>query len=174
VFLLPAGKQDADYTNRVNSFDWQRLFYRSPQLFSTLAESLSKDYDFVLIDSRTGETDVGGICTAILPDTLVTVFTPNQQSTQGLRSTIESAISFRSESADLRPLVVVPLPSRVDGTYLLNLTAINQLICPNISNTFKLTTRLNTRLERISQHLPKHRQMYCPKMLDTKHYLMIC
>jgi hypothetical protein len=41
--------------------------------------------DYVLIDSRTGDTDVLGICTRQLPDAVVLMFTPNEQNLVGLQ-----------------------------------------------------------------------------------------
>jgi hypothetical protein len=38
----------------------------------------------VLIDSRTGLTDIRGICTMLMPEKLVVVFTPNRQSLTGV------------------------------------------------------------------------------------------
>src|SRR5439155_25792403 len=42
--------------------------------------------DYVLIDSRTGDTDVKGICTRQLPDAVVLMFTPNEQNLAGLEN----------------------------------------------------------------------------------------
>ena len=42
--------------------------------------------DYVLIDSRTGDTDVLGICTRQLPDSVVLMFTPNEQNLAGLEN----------------------------------------------------------------------------------------
>ncbi|MCX9011026.1 MAG: AAA family ATPase, partial [Candidatus Methanoperedens sp.] len=58
--LLKAGRLDADYSNRVNSFKWEKLYYRSPLLIRLLAERLAEQYSYVLIDSRTGYTDISG------------------------------------------------------------------------------------------------------------------
>jgi tetratricopeptide (TPR) repeat protein len=41
-------------------------------------------FDYVLLDSRTGHTDVGGICTRQLPDAVVIMFVPNEQNIDGL------------------------------------------------------------------------------------------
>ena len=42
-----------------------------------LRDELKKRYDFILLDSRTGLTDIGGICTVQLPDLIVMVSTPS-------------------------------------------------------------------------------------------------
>jgi len=44
--------------------------------------------DYVLIDSRTGHTDVSGICTRQLPDAVVVFFFPNEQNRRGLESVV--------------------------------------------------------------------------------------
>lgn len=117
--LLKAGRfnpQDPnEYPVRVNSFDWGALYNRSQHLIRVFAEVLAQRYAFVLVDSRTGVTDISGICTALMPDKLVVVFTPNTQSLKGGLEQISWATDYRKESADLRPLVVFPLVSRVEA-----------------------------------------------------------
>jgi tetratricopeptide (TPR) repeat protein len=115
--LLKAGNFDpkSNYPNRVNSFRWDSLFAQSPWLFGKFASRLAKQYDYVLIDSRTGLTDISGICTTLLPDKLVVVFTPNRQSLTGvLEKLIPEALNYRRNSAYMRPLTVFPLPSRIE------------------------------------------------------------
>lgn len=115
--LMKAGAQNDSYGHLVNTFDWQGLFERSPWLFRAFADRLAREYDYVLIDSRTGETDTSGICTRMLPQKLVVVFTPNRQSLTGVDALVRRAIGYRRKSEDPRPLAVFPLPSRVDSTF---------------------------------------------------------
>lgn len=114
--LLKAGRFDdnSQYSERVNTFRWEAFYNRAPWLIQSFAERLSKLYRYVLIDSRTGLTDVSGICTMLLPEKLVLVFTPNRQSIEGGLRLIERATTYRRQSSDLRPLVIFPLASRVD------------------------------------------------------------
>lgn len=114
VDLMPAGRFDQDYSERVSAFDWRRFFDYAPSLIRILAEHLAEQYDYVLIDSRTGLNDISGICTALLPDQLVFVFTPNRQSLLGGIDVLKKAAVYRRQSDDLRPLTIFPLPSRVD------------------------------------------------------------
>lgn len=58
--------------------------------------------DYVLLDSRTGFTDVGGICTRHLPDAVVSLFRPDDQSLGG---TAQMAEAIRAE---------VPTPRRAN------------------------------------------------------------
>lgn len=112
--LLKAGCLDESYSERVNGFDWRGLFERAPALIPAFAEWLAERYDYILIDSRTGITDIGGICTMLMPQKLVAVFTPNRQSLQGVSRVVQDAFHYRKASDDLRPLTIFPLPSRVD------------------------------------------------------------
>ncbi len=112
--LLKAGNFDATYSSRINSFDWTGIFDSQPEFFGALADYLASQFTHVLIDSRTGYTDISGICTCLLPDTLVVVFTPNLQSLSGALDMVKRAVTYRVESDDLRPLRTFPLVSRVE------------------------------------------------------------
>lgn len=114
--LLKAGKFDATYSTRVNSFDWEKLHSKTPQIFRIFAQFLSEQYEFVLVDSRTGITDTSGICTMLLPEKLVVVFTPNRQSLTGVNHLMQLAANYRKQSNDLRPLLMFPLVSRIEPT----------------------------------------------------------
>ena len=115
--LLKAGAQNDAYASRISTFKWEELFQRSPWIYRAFADRLAREYDYVLIDSRTGETDTTGICTRMLPEKLVVVFTPNRQSLTGVDRLARSAVTYRRQSEDPRPLAIFPLPSRVDSTF---------------------------------------------------------
>jgi MinD-like ATPase involved in chromosome partitioning or flagellar assembly len=90
LWVMPAGRRDRAYRTALASLDWQRL-YKNEDGF-LLFEDTKKGWeeelkpDYVLIDSRTGDTDVLGICTRQLPDSVVVMFTPNEQNLAGLES----------------------------------------------------------------------------------------
>jgi len=115
--LMPAGRFDDDlYSVRVNEFDWSDFFDKFPLFIAQFAQYLKENYKYTLIDSRTGYTDISGICTSIMPEKLVTVFTPNRQSVLGVAEMIRRAIDYRKRSDDLRPLMIFPLPSRIENS----------------------------------------------------------
>jgi len=114
LWLIKAGRFDESYRSRATSFRWEKLFDRAPTLFVALARRLAEEFDFVLVDSRTGMSDTSGISTTLLPEKLVVVFTPNTQSLTGLRELVQSATAYRERSDDWRPLTVFPLASRID------------------------------------------------------------
>lgn len=114
--LLKAGYFNKDYSHRVSNFDWEDLYNRSPLLIRLFAKRLSEQYKYILIDSRTGYTDIGGICTMLMPQKLVVVFTPNRQNYDGIIELIKKATEYRRQSRDLRPLLVYPLPTRIESS----------------------------------------------------------
>lgn len=92
VSILRAGRDDDNlYSRRVNTFQWETLFRRAPDIYPMLAERLAREFRWVLIDSRTGVTDISGICTSLMPEKLVVVFTPNRQSLTGVRELVKRA-----------------------------------------------------------------------------------
>lgn len=117
VDLIAAGRQDDGYAQRVQGIDWARLYEDG---FADVLEQLRTDwiteYDFVLIDSRTGWADIASICTAHLPDRLVLVFTANEQSIGGAVDVAGRANEVRDRMPYDRPkLAVLPVLSRFDS-----------------------------------------------------------
>jgi MinD-like ATPase involved in chromosome partitioning or flagellar assembly len=90
LWVMPAGRRDPAYRNALINLDWKRLY--SDQEGFLLFEDTKAGWeaelkpDYVLIDSRTGETDVMGICTRQLPDSVVLMFAPNEQNLAGLKN----------------------------------------------------------------------------------------
>ncbi|MGK5531577.1 KGGVGR-motif variant AAA ATPase [Streptomyces sp. URMC 129] len=117
--LIAAGRSDdPGYVARLQTIDWDAL-YRDHDLGAVLEEWRARwmrDYDVVLVDSRTGITDAGGICTAQVPDVLVFVFTANQQNIDGVLDIVARAMDARDRLPYDRPkLLTVPLLSRFDA-----------------------------------------------------------
>ena len=88
LWVMPSGEFTDRYANRLARIDWRSL-YRKHDGF-LLMEYLRNQWaklirpDYVLVDSRTGHTDVGGICTRQLPQSVVVLFFPNDQNLRGL------------------------------------------------------------------------------------------
>lgn len=79
----------------------------------SLREKWREIYDVTLIDSRTGLSDAGGVCTIQLPDIVIGMFTANYQSLYGVRDIMRFAQTARNNLAyDRMHLAVVPLPAR--------------------------------------------------------------
>jgi MinD-like ATPase involved in chromosome partitioning or flagellar assembly len=88
LWIMPAGKPGDEYDSRFKSIDWRELYENRNGYL--LIEDMKAQWnqamqpDYVLIDSRTGHTDVSGICTRQLPDSVVLFFFPNEQNRRGL------------------------------------------------------------------------------------------
>lgn len=111
VHFIPAGRQGPSYAQRVNSFNWQNFYERlgGGAFLEKLKERVKSDYDYVLIDSRTGVSDTAGVCTVQLPDDVVVFFTGNNQSIDGSRAVVES---IRAQAKT--PKRIFPVMTRVD------------------------------------------------------------
>ncbi len=114
IDFMGAGRLDADYVERVREFPWATFFQEHPEAFSALATAWKKNYDYILLDSRTGISDVGSVSTVILPDKLVLVFTPNQQSLLGAIDFGRQAMALKRQLDPSLSLPLFPLLSRVD------------------------------------------------------------
>jgi MinD-like ATPase involved in chromosome partitioning or flagellar assembly len=117
LHLISAGRADDDYVERVRQTRWDELFEKQDlgaRIEAWRAE-WRRAYDYILIDSRTGMTDAGGVCTILLPDVLFALFTTNQQSLEGTLQVLELAAEGRKEALaklDRAPLRLIPLLSR--------------------------------------------------------------
>src|ERR1035441_9902290 len=84
--LMISNPQGREYRRRVAEFDWGAFWQKYPAAMHAFRESLELRYRYVLIDSRTGYSDVSGLCSAILPEKLVIVFSLNRQNQIGRAS----------------------------------------------------------------------------------------
>lgn len=89
LWLMPAGNNDNEYSSRLAEINWRDLYQNKSGylLFEDMKAQIQHEYspDYLLIDSRTGHTDVGGICTRQLPNAIVFLFFPNEQNLVGLK-----------------------------------------------------------------------------------------
>lgn len=115
--LLTAGARTEGYFQNVHRLD-VKSFYDDKEGGHTV-ERLRSDwkakFDFVLVDSRTGITDIGGICTIQMPDILTLVFTATHQSLYGAVDVAKKAAAERQKLPfDRAQMPVFPLPSKFD------------------------------------------------------------
>lgn len=116
--LLTAGRQDQTYVQRMQALDWTELYQKHDfgNFLEDLRNQWKKQFDFILIDSRTGITDIGGICTVQLPDLLVLLFTANLQSFNGALDVMERARRTRNSLPfDRSRLLALPVPTRLES-----------------------------------------------------------
>ncbi len=118
--LLASGKgMDSRYSANLERFDWEVFFAKGGGRFlEFLRDRWKQDFDLTLIDSRTGLSDSGGICTIQLPDVIVAMFTANHQSLYGVRDVMRLAQNARDALAYDRPqLSIVPLACRFGNDF---------------------------------------------------------
>lgn len=110
--FLPAGRQGLTYRAAVTSFDWYAFYSRlgGGSFLQMLRSEMKNAYDYVLIDSRTGVSDISGICTTVMPDILVDGFVLNLQSIAGCAETAASVVKTAPQ-----PIRVLPVPMRVEN-----------------------------------------------------------
>jgi cellulose biosynthesis protein BcsQ len=116
--LLTAGKRDTDYFQRIRDLDIKSLYLEANGgiAIEKLRNQWKDSYDFVLIDSRTGITDIGGICTIQLPDVLLLLFTATDQAVDGVAKVSERAYEAQKNLlSDRLRLISIPIASRFDS-----------------------------------------------------------
>jgi cellulose biosynthesis protein BcsQ len=117
IFLLTAGARNDDYFRSVRHLDVKEFYEEKDggNIIESLRKQWRSEFDFVLVDSRTGVTDIGGICTIQLPDILALVFTATWQSLSGaVRIAIDAAEKRQHLPFDRSQIPILPLPSRFD------------------------------------------------------------
>ncbi len=128
VDLMIAGQREPqeklrDYAFTVRGFDWQDFFHnwKGDLFFDWFRRQIRNPetgYDVVLVDSRTGVTEMGGVCAYQLADVAVLLCAPNYQNLEGTRNV---ARDFRSDSVlglrQGRPLEIVAIPARLEADH---------------------------------------------------------
>jgi len=99
IDLIPAGEiEQDDYWMKLSQIDWSSLFYDEKSLgvkfFLDLKARINKELkpDFLLIDSRTGITDIAGITLRLLADEAVILAANNEENMFGSKKIIKSLI----------------------------------------------------------------------------------
>ncbi|MEV0751261.1 FxSxx-COOH system tetratricopeptide repeat protein [Streptosporangium sp. NPDC050280] len=110
--FLSAGRQNRDYASLVSTFDWDDFYdkLKGGTFFDAMRADMKRNYDYILIDSRTGLNDMADICTVHFPDTLVVCFTLSNQGVEGA-SAIAHHIDERYHERGIR---ILPVPMRID------------------------------------------------------------
>jgi tetratricopeptide (TPR) repeat protein len=114
LFFMPAGKKDNQYQSFLSQLNW-KILYRSKKgyLFVENLKAAIKDIfapDYVFVDSRTGLTDISGICTLQLPDLDLLIFSLNRQNIDGIAQIYRSIKDNKLRRSISTLLVASPVP----------------------------------------------------------------
>jgi cellulose biosynthesis protein BcsQ len=113
--FIPAGQQGDYYSSRVTSFNWQNFYDNlgGGVFLEAVKERMREEYDYILIDSRTGVSDASGICTVQMPDALVVCFTLNHQGIEGASAVAASVYEQRRRAEP--GVQIFPVTMRVEN-----------------------------------------------------------
>lgn len=121
ILLLPAGNAPSpEYWRKLSKVNWHMLFYADEAegvpLFLELKAFADETYrpDFMLIDARTGITEMGGVATTVLSDRVVCLMLPTREHLEGTRGV-------------MRALCTAP---RLEGSGELGLVAVLSRVLP--------------------------------------------
>jgi predicted acylesterase/phospholipase RssA len=119
--LLSAGARAAGdfakYAEAVQDFDWLEFLaiHRGADYLNWLRKELEQIADVILIDSRTGVTEMGGVCTRQMADAVVSFCAPNFQNLTGVETVMSSLDTDSARKArSNRDLQVLVIPTRID------------------------------------------------------------
>jgi MinD-like ATPase involved in chromosome partitioning or flagellar assembly/tetratricopeptide (TPR) repeat protein len=110
-FLSPGQQDNGVYKNALSALDWDTLYDKlyGAEFLDALRAYLKNTYDYVLIDSRTGLSDIADICTLHLPDMVVDCFTLSNQGIDGAAKVAKQIQRFTG-----RDIAILPVPMRID------------------------------------------------------------
>ena len=123
LFTLQAHGEKADFAGLYQDIDWSAILATDPArglaIFRGVLSAFGdKEFRYIVLDSRTGITDIGGLLTAVLPHVTVLVGNYGAQNTGGLEHVwralgraAEGRIAVRNPLPPLRRLLVAsPIP----------------------------------------------------------------
>ena len=113
LYLVPAGEYNEGYIHRLADFDIRILYQREMNPIHQLLDDVKAylDPDIILIDARTGFTEMGAIALFDQADLGIICFSPTNQSFSGLQWVVKAASKQRSYRGipDLR-FLLTPVP----------------------------------------------------------------
>ena len=112
IRLIPAGNvKNNSYWKKLSSISWKELFYSKNNygvnLLLHFKELIRKDFnpDFILIDSRTGITDISGITMTLLSDEVVMLAANNEENISGTARVIKSLLNDENNIRGIVPKI---------------------------------------------------------------------
>lgn len=115
LWLMPSGRKDAAYAKKLHQTNWNALYTRgvAQPFIANWKNAIERTFqpDYVLIDSRTGLTDIGGVCTLHFPDIVVLLFALNKQNIDGTAGVLKAITRVEQREPIQTVLVASPIPN---------------------------------------------------------------
>jgi hypothetical protein len=117
--ILSAGRQNTSYSPTIGERDWGSFFdeLNGAVFLEALRDDMRRSYEYTLIDTRTGHSDMVDMCTQHLPDVLVACFSLSNQAIDGAAQTAHSVETFARRGEPGRNIRILPVAMRVDTRF---------------------------------------------------------
>lgn len=125
ITLLPAGNiYSKDYWVKLSSIGWDKFFYEKDStgvgFFFDLKEKIKKEIqpDYLLIDSRTGITEIAGITLSLLADEVVLLSVNNEENLEGTQQVLRTILQNNNPVLGTPPkihFVMSRMPLKKEG-----------------------------------------------------------
>lgn len=119
IHLMAAGNVPSiAYWEKLSQINWHEFLYAPSAVgvprFLELKERIRQEFnpDFLLIDARTGITEIGGVATAILPNKVVCLLLNNQENLDGARAVLRS-LGRVDRPPGMSPVEIIPVLARI-------------------------------------------------------------
>lgn len=107
IVFIPAGNSDSsEYWKKLSHISWWKLFYEKDSegiaFFLDLKEKIKKEFnpDYLLIDTRTGITEISAITMSILADSIVLFAVNNEENIRGTQRIIKAITNEENNLLD--------------------------------------------------------------------------
>jgi MinD-like ATPase involved in chromosome partitioning or flagellar assembly len=119
LYVIPAGSAPSlDYWHRVADIDWKKFLYDEDatgvEFFVDLRERIAEEFsaDILLVDSRTGITEIGNVATSVLADKIVCIVADSPENLEGARAVLRGLRQHRrlSDGAPIEMKLAVSRP----------------------------------------------------------------
>lgn len=125
ISLMPAGNAPSpEYSQQLAEIRLHELFHPDEEesseipiavpLFLALKERIKAEYnpDYLLIDSRTGVTEIGGVAVRLMPDTVVCLLHNNDENVSGSRKVLRN-VRTAPRAVGQAPIEIVAALARI-------------------------------------------------------------
>lgn len=116
IHFIPAGNVSSpEYWKKLSAISWNDLFYKEDSqgvpFFLDLKEKIKKEINpqFLLVDSRTGISEISGITMSLYADKIVIIAANNDENLEGARDIIKNISNPENNFFEKKPEIVFVL-----------------------------------------------------------------